>query len=92
METAAAPDFTVSHDHKLVMFVTAIRGHEVPCTITRDALEQHFWVPGGASDARLLKAFTDGRKRITAVIERKWLKLASAPGATVALTAADFSR
>jgi hypothetical protein len=92
METAAtALDFTVSPDRKHMMFVTTVRGQEVPCTIARDALERHFWVPDGASDARLLRAFADGRKRITAVAERKWLKPTSTPGARIALTVADFT-
>jgi Protein of unknown function (DUF1488) len=92
METATtALDFAVSSDRKHVMFVTTVREREVPCTITRDALEQHFWVPAGASDARLLRAFADGRKRIIAVAERKWLKRTSTPGAPIGLAAADFT-
>jgi Protein of unknown function (DUF1488) len=73
------------------MFVTTVLEQEVPCTITRAALERHFWVPPGASDARLLRAFADGRKRITAEAERKWLKLTSTPGSRIVLTVADFA-
>lgn len=91
METAATLELTLSPDRKLVMFVITVREREVPCTITRDALEQHFWVPVGASDVRILKAFEDGRKRIMAVAERKWLKLTPMPVARIALTAADFT-
>jgi hypothetical protein len=67
METAAtALEFAVSPDRKHVMFVTTVLEQEVPCTITRAALERHFWVSSGVFDARLLRAFADGRKRITA--------------------------
>lgn len=60
----------------------------VRCTITRAALEQYFWAPTGADDARLLKAYIDGQKRITAAVERKKLK---SPDEPIKLTAADFS-
>ncbi|BCZ85042.1 hypothetical protein PTKU64_87170 [Paraburkholderia terrae] len=59
------------------------------CSISRDALERHFWLPAGASDALTLKAFAHGRLRITVVAERRTLKSAGAP---IALTAAEFAR
>jgi hypothetical protein len=60
---------------------------EVACVITRAALEAQFWLPGAADEARMLKAFADGRRRILAVAERK---LRLRPGQPVTLTASDF--
>ena len=74
MEATAIPEANFSSDGTQLVFVVHGRGHEVQCSITRVALEQHFWVPTGASDARLLKALADGRNRIAAVVERKMLK------------------
>jgi len=87
MELTAIPDANISSDRRLLVFVVHGRGHEVQCSITREALEQHFWAPTGASDARLLKAFADGHNRIAAVVERKMLK---APGESIALNESDF--
>ena len=87
MEATVTPEANISSDGKLLAFVAHVRGHEVHCSITRDALEQHFWAPAGASDARLLKAFADGHNRIAAVVERKMLK---APGEPIELNERDF--
>ncbi|SKC45784.1 DUF1488 family protein [Paraburkholderia hospita] len=73
---------------KLLLFVISARNQSVQCSISRDALERHFWLPAGANDARTLKAFADGRLRITAAAERRTLKSAGAP---IALSAADFA-
>jgi hypothetical protein len=88
MESTLAAEASVSSDGKLVVFVAHIRGRAVQCSITRIALEQQFWAPDGANDARLLKAFTDGHNRITAAAERKMLR---APGEPIKLNDADFS-
>ncbi|RDK01474.1 DUF1488 family protein [Paraburkholderia lacunae] len=80
---------SVSPDGKLVVFIAFARERAVQCSITREVLEQYFWAPIGASDARLLKAYMDGQKRIAAAVERKMLK---APHEPVRLGAADFSR
>jgi hypothetical protein len=88
MESTLATDASVSSDGKLVVFVAHIRAHTVQCSITRDALEQHFWAPAGANDARLLKAFSDGQNRIAAAAERKMLR---AQGAPIKLGDTDFN-
>ncbi|WP_087659083.1 DUF1488 family protein [Caballeronia terrestris] len=88
MESTLTAEASVSSDGKRVVFVAAAHGQTVQCAITRDALEEHFWSPIGASDARLLKAFADGRKRIAAAVERKMLRDKSA---SIVLHAADFS-
>ncbi|TDN58685.1 DUF1488 family protein [Paraburkholderia sp. BL10I2N1] len=60
---------------------------EVACAITREALEAQFWLPAGADQVRMLKAFADGRRRIIAVAERK---VRLHPGERVRLIADDF--
>lgn len=72
----------------MVLFMAVAHGEAVQCAITRDALEEHFWTPVGATDARLLKAYMDGRKRIAAAVERKMLRDRRAP---IVLHASDFS-
>ncbi|MGF6924346.1 DUF1488 family protein [Paraburkholderia sp. 40] len=83
---AAVP--CLSSDGKAVVFVVSVRTQSVQCSITRDALERHFWLPAGANQARTLKAFADGQQRITAAIERRMLKTG---GVRIALTATDFA-
>lgn len=62
---------SVSPDGRAVVFVMSLRGRDIECAVTREALEQYFWVQPGASETRMLKAFVDGRARIMAVAERK---------------------
>lgn len=87
MENALAPEIDISPDGKLVTFVAHVRGLDVQCSITRVALEEHFWLPAAADDARLIKGIVDGRARISAVVERKMLR-----GSTglIKLTSGDF--
>jgi len=87
MNTTAA-DVSLSADGKLVVFVVSARSHSTQCSISRDALERHFWLPAGANDTRTLKTFADGRPRIVAAAERR---LRVSAGVSIALTAADFS-
>jgi hypothetical protein len=77
----------VAPDSRSVIFMLSIQGREIECSVSREALEQHFWVQPGASDTRILTAFADGRKRIMAVAERKIL---AHSGERIVLTAADF--
>jgi hypothetical protein len=88
MNTTLTVEANVSTDGKLVEFFVFARGRVVQCSITRDVLEQYFWAPIGANDARLLKAYTDGHKRIAAAVERKVLRRPVEP---IKLHAADFS-
>ncbi len=88
MDSTLAAEASVSPDGKLVVFIVIARGRAVQCSITRDVLEQYFWAPIGANDARLLKAYMDGHKRIVAAVERKVLKGSDEP---IKLNAADFS-
>ncbi|AXF06123.1 DUF1488 family protein [Paraburkholderia hospita] len=89
MDTTFAADVSLSADGKLVLFVKSARNQSVQCSISRETLEQHFWLPAGANDVRTLKAFADGRQRITAAAERRTLKSTGAP---IALTATEFAR
>ncbi|MDR6470958.1 hypothetical protein ABIE53_004584 [Burkholderia sp. OAS925] len=79
---------SVSPDGRAVIFQLSARGRELECAVTREALEQYFWLQRGAAEDRMLKTFADGRKRITAVAERKML---ARPGEKVLLTISDFA-
>ena len=61
----------VSSDRNEVAFRLSGRMRGAECVITRQALEDHFWLPPGADARRMLKTFADGPKRITAIAERK---------------------
>jgi hypothetical protein len=88
MDDTLTAEACVSSDGKVVAFVASFRNQSVQCSISRDALERHFWLPAGASEARVLKAFVDGRRRITAAVERRMLKKTGAP---IVLSATDFA-
>ena len=89
MDIRISPDAVVSGDRNLVVFDAHFRERFVQCSIARVALEQYFWAPAGASDAQLLKSYSDGRKRIEAMIGRKIL---AAPGEVIGLSMSDFAR
>ncbi|QIN62607.1 hypothetical protein SBC1_26230 [Caballeronia sp. SBC1] len=76
-------------DGGAVVFPVSAGGREVRCSISRDALEQFFWLPAEANEARVVKAFSDGRGRVFALAVRMALR---AKSDTLALTAADFER
>ncbi len=77
----------VGADRRVVSFVLSTRGRDLECAVTREALEQYFWLQPGASETRVLKTFQDGCRRIFAVAERKCL---ARPTETLLLTSADF--
>ena len=87
MENLVRNEASISADGKSVIFIARIRGRDVHCSIPRRTLEQYFWAPNGANEARLLKSYVDGRKRIVAVVERKSLK---SSGKLIALHDVDF--
>lgn len=70
-----------------VVFALALCGRDIACVVTRETLEQHFWVQPGATDARVLKAFSEGRRRILALAERK---ARARPSDRIVLTVDDF--
>jgi len=78
----------VAPDGRSIVFVLSSRGRNIDCQVSRAVLEQHFWVPPGTSETRVLRAFADGRGRIVAMAERKML---SHGGERVVLTMDDFS-
>jgi hypothetical protein len=79
MNVSLSQDIALSQDGSLIQFVAEWRSRSVPCAISREALECHFWAPLGASEAHLLKAYLAGRQRIAAVVERRLLKQATEP-------------
>ncbi|MGX7002295.1 DUF1488 family protein [Caballeronia sp. KNU42] len=89
MDIRISPDAVVSSDRKVVVFDAHFRERSVRCSIAREVLEVYFWVPAGASDARLLNAYVHGRDRIEAIVSRKLL---ATPGETIGLSVADFAR
>lgn len=58
----------VSPDGRAVVFMQAIRGRKVECAVARDALGEHFWLPRGAHETRMLRTFKNGRKRIEVIV------------------------
>jgi hypothetical protein len=78
---------SVSPDGRGIVFHLSGNRCEVECVITREALEEYFWLPSGADSARMLKTFADGRQRIIATAERK---MRAHSDQTVRLTIADF--
>ena len=80
---------SVSADGRAGIFQISSRGRDFECAVTREALEQHFWLQRAADDVRVLQTFEDGRKRITAIAERKML---ARPGEKVLLTIDDFTK
>jgi len=89
MDIRISPDAFVSGDRSFVVFDAHIRERSVQCSIAREALELYFWAPVGATDAQLLKSYSDGRKRIEAIVYRKLL---ATPGEAVGLSMSDFAR
>jgi hypothetical protein len=79
---------SVSTNKATVVFHISSHRRTVECAITRQALVQYFWAPADADDARLLKAFADGSKRIVAVAERKVLTAQHEP---IVLDETDFA-
>jgi Protein of unknown function (DUF1488) len=61
----------------------------VKCTVSRQSLQDYFWLQPDADDARMLKIFNDGRRRIIAIAERKARRSATV---SIHLEAADFQR
>jgi hypothetical protein len=57
--------------------------------VSRESLQDYFWLQPGADDARMLKIFNDGRQRIVAIAERKARRLVTA---SIHLEASDFRR
>jgi|HubBroStandDraft_1064217.scaffolds.fasta_scaffold1193322_1 hypothetical protein len=89
MDIRISPDAVVSGDRNLVVFDAHLRERSVRCSIAREALELYFWAPAGASDVRLLRSYSDGRKRIEAIVGRKILAM---PGEIIDLRVSDFAR
>jgi hypothetical protein len=89
MDIRISADAVVSADRNFVVFNAYLRERSVQCSIAREALELYFWAPAGATDAQLLKSYSDGRKRIEAIVYRKLL---ATPGEAIGLSMSDFAR
>jgi hypothetical protein len=86
-DSVRCEDITLSRDGSLVLFMGRFGDCTVRCAIPRETLEQHFWLPQGASESYVLKSFLDGSQRITAAVERRLLRERREP---VMLGARDF--
>jgi hypothetical protein len=71
-----------------VEFEIEVRDRTLVCHITRQALEDYFWLQRQASEDRVLRTFFDGRKRIVATAERKALRSSAT---TLELSSHDFA-
>lgn len=89
MNVTNLTDATVLDNGLAVGFEFIAAGRAVKCTISRKLLQDYFWLQPDANDARMLKIFGDGRRRIVAIAERKARRLATA---SIHLEAADFQR
>jgi len=87
MNATNSTEATVVDGGLAVAFEPIAAGRVVKCTVSRDSLQDHFWLQPGADDARVLKIFNDGRQRIVAVAERKARRLATP---SIHLEASDF--
>ncbi|TDN58715.1 DUF1488 family protein [Paraburkholderia sp. BL10I2N1] len=88
METVEFEPQILANRHG-VSFALAGQNSTVKCVVTIAALEAYFWLEPRASDARILKTFQNGYRRIRAIAERKLL---AHPAARLELTADDFAR
>jgi hypothetical protein len=88
MEAAAAAT-RIFPNRRGVAFNLVRANGSVVCVVILEALEALFWLEPGASDARALKCFGDGYKRIAALAARKAL---AHPEASIELTTSDFGR
>ncbi|CAN7771226.1 DUF1488 family protein [Caballeronia sp. LjRoot31] len=89
MDTLSVAEIVLATDGAAVEFPIFVGGREVRCLLTRDALEQFFWLPPDANEARVRKAFADGRNRIFALAVRRAMR---AKTDSLKLTASDFER
>ena len=89
MDTSNVSEIALAIDGTVVEFPLSVGGREVRCLLTRDALEQFFWLPPDANEARVRKVFADGRNRIFALAVRRAMR---AKTDSLKLTASDFER
>jgi uncharacterized protein DUF1488 len=79
----------VTANRRGVTFTLIHQGRPVECIVTTNALEAWFWLEPKASDARILKTFNAGYRRIRAIAERRLL---AHPVARLELMPDDFAR
>jgi hypothetical protein len=89
MDPTSDSEILLTGDGTAVVFPILVGGREVRFLLTRDALEQFFWLPPDANEARVLKAFADGRNRILALAARRAMR---AKADSLKLMASDFER
>jgi hypothetical protein len=89
MDATNSDEPTVVGGGHAIAFEVIVAGRVVKCTMSRESLQDHFWLQPGEGDARMLKKFNDGRHRIVAIAERKALRLTAA---SIHLEASDFQR
>ena len=89
MDVTNSVEPTVVDGGQAIAFEVVAAGRVVKCTVSRESLQDYFWLQPDADDARMLKTFNDGRRRIVAIVERKARRLATL---SIHLETSDFQR
>ncbi|HKR46399.1 MAG TPA: DUF1488 family protein [Paraburkholderia sp.] len=89
METIELAPQDLANRRGVAISVTHQGHHRRVCVVTLAALKGCFWLEPRADDARILKRFNDGYRRIRAIAERRLL---AHPVTTLELTLDGFVR
>ena len=89
MDVTNSVEPTVVDGGQAIAFEVVAAGRVVKCTVSRESLQDYFWLQPDPDDARMLKTFNDGRRRIVAIVERKARRLATL---SIHLETSDFQR
>jgi Protein of unknown function (DUF1488) len=87
MDAISSDEPVVVDGGRAIAFEVIAAGRVVKCTVSREALQDYFWLQPDADNARMLKIFNDGRHRIIAIAERRARRLAAE---SIHLDVSDF--
>jgi hypothetical protein len=89
MDAISSHEPVVIDGGRAIAFEVVAAGRVVKCTVSRESLQDYFWLQPDADNARMLKIFNDGRHRIAAIAERRARRLATE---SIHLDVSDFRR
>jgi hypothetical protein len=89
MDATNSVEPTIVDGGQAIAFEVIAAGRVVKCTVSRESLQHYFWLQPDANEARVLKTFNDGRRRIVAIAERKARRSATA---SIHIAVSDFQR
>lgn len=89
MDAISSHEPVVIDGGRAIAFEVIAAGRVVKCTVSRESLQDYFWLQPDADNARMLKIFNDGRHRIVAIAERRARRLATE---SIQLDVSDFRR